>query len=69
MADEKLKGYNTLPASVVDAINRGKTMEESVMQLLQDVAPAADGRALALARTNIQQGFMWLTRSLSKPEG
>jgi hypothetical protein len=33
-----------------------------------DDMPGIDRRSVALARTNMQQGFMWLVRSIAQPD-
>lgn len=33
-----------------------------------DQRPATDKRMAAIARTNIEDGFMWLVRSIFKPD-
>lgn len=37
-------------------------LEELVIERIKDVAP--DGREKSLAITNIEQGFMWLSKAL-----
>ncbi len=65
-------GHNTLTEDELVAINEikelaikcGEAVEklESEGQLLQ-----IDKRSLSLAKTNLQQGFMWATRAIAKP--
>lgn len=68
-----IKGYRTLSANEIDCINDIKNIEQEMKDkitaffnfyCIQD----ADQRMLALARTNIEQGFMWLIKSIAKPE-
>lgn len=69
----EIKGYRTLKQTEIDCINEIKVVEEEIKDkittffnfyYIQD----ADQRMLALARTNIEQGFMWLIKSIAKPE-
>lgn len=43
--------------------------ETEIMQMLDEMAhmPDVDGRALAVARTQIQTGFMWMFRAITIP--
>lgn len=65
-----LKGY-TPPTDEQKALgNSVKVMEEHVMRLLDKLMddPDTDKRAVAIARTDIQTGFMWMVRSIFKPQ-
>jgi hypothetical protein len=65
-----IQGYRKFDQSTSDAINAVKDAGHK-MEAMIDAAAAAGGdpRAIALARTNMQQGAMWLIRSIAKPEG
>lgn len=76
-------GYSAQSQSNVDLANEGKELEERYLRWLDKIAgirrpddaskPEADqraqfdGRALALAKTNIQQGAMWAIRAIFQP--
>lgn len=70
-----IKGYRKLTQAELDAVNAVKehgAVLERAMKAIEDQNIAAgcgplDPRALALAKTNLQQGLMWLTRSITKP--
>mgnify|MGYP000529369054 CR=1 FL=1 len=71
-----IKGYRDLSQSEIDAMNRIKALAEQVGALVEelDASPnaetadqAADRRWVAIARTQLQQGFMALTRAIAKP--
>jgi hypothetical protein len=66
---EPLRGYRALTdeeRSVVDEIKR---MEERCAILWAQVAdrPDTDQRCVAVARTSLQDSFMWFVRSVTKP--
>ncbi len=65
----KINGYRELTAFEIEAINGVKQLAESlsivVTALEQD--PAVDQRWLTIAKTDLQKGFMSLTRSIAKP--
>lgn len=69
-----IKGYRDLTQGEIDAMNEAKALAEQVGALVakldggvvsRDVDP--DKRWLAIARTQLQQGFMALTRAIAKP--
>jgi hypothetical protein len=65
-----IQGYRKFDQATSDAINQVKELGYAVEAMLSKAAEAgADPRALALARTNLQQGAMWWIRALAKPEG
>ena len=67
-----IKGYRKLTREELDAVNYVKTVGENIEYAINTIAAAnpsgLEPRALALAKTNLQQGLMWLTRSITKPE-
>jgi hypothetical protein len=67
-----VKGYKpTQSPEAIEAVNRLKVHEERFLRELDaiDDAPLSkDGRALALARTNLQQATMWAARAVFQPE-
>lgn len=67
---KKIKGYRELAQEEVDQMNEIKSLAEQVGQLVDELEKNsdADGRSLAIAKTNLQQGFMWAVRSIAKPE-
>lgn len=67
---ESIQGYRKFDQATSDAINEVKELGHKVEALLtQAEVNDADPRFLALARTNLQQGAMWLIRALAKPDG
>lgn len=64
-----VSGYQPQPKSNVELVNINKELEEVVLRQL-DVLKASrlvDQRWLAVARTNIEQGFMAANRAIFKP--
>ena len=67
---QPITGYRTLTKEEIAVINRFKEWERSMMDDLNgfQLAFNPDPRMLALAKTNFEQGFMWLVKSVAKPE-
>lgn len=69
----EISGYPQLTDKQIEVINFIKGLERnlktqfggSLMNLVGESEP--DKRMLALAMTNIEQGFMWLVKSIAKP--
>lgn len=63
-------GYTKQSPAYVEAVNRNKRMEERILRLLDTMATYddIDKRWLAIGRTNIEQGFMAINRSIFKPQ-
>lgn len=70
MSKKFVEGYKSLSQRQIDAINSLKALErdaaELIKQIRQDVEPTP--RHVALGITNLEQGFMWLTKAVAKPE-
>lgn len=62
-------GYRPQTNTNVDLVNRNKEIEERVLRILDELRelPEIDGRWLAIGRTQIEQGFMAVNRSVFKP--
>lgn len=66
-----VKGYQSQENNRVTMVNQNKELEEQVLRVLDDlslVQSDCDPRWLAIARTNIEQGFMAMNRAIFKPE-
>ena len=64
-----IKGYRDLSQAEIDAINEGKALAVQVgawVEKLQNT-DGLDQRAVALGKTNLQQGFMWAIRGVAQP--
>ncbi|WP_395599010.1 hypothetical protein AB4P95_11290 [Pseudomonas sp. A1437] len=66
---KKITGYRDLIQSEIDSMNSIKTLEADAGELFKQIGQieGVDSRLLALAKTNLQQGFMWFVRSIAKP--
>lgn len=78
-----IKGYRELSAEEIALMNEAKDLAEQVRSLVERVVrlqetPLAEGdapptvttdpgRAISIARTELQTGFMWLIRSIARP--
>lgn len=64
-----IKGYRDLSQAEIDAMNEGKALAEQVGDWIDSLAGNGgfDQRAVALAKTNLQQGFMWGIRAIAQP--
>lgn len=66
---QKITGYRDLSQEEIDAMNEGKALAAQVGAWI-DKLVATDGldhRAVALGKTNLQQGFMWAIRGIAQP--
>lgn len=63
---KKITGYRDLSQSEIDGMNSIKALEADAGELFKQIE-GVDQRTLALAKTNLQQGFMWFVRSIAKP--
>lgn len=62
-------GYKPQSKMAVQLVNGMKVTEEIVLRCLDDLAemPDVDKRWLAIGRTQIEQGFMAVNRSIFQP--
>jgi hypothetical protein len=62
-------GYRVLSADELQVINETKAIEDLLMTALDKLAMVEryDLRALAIARTEFQTGFMWVVRAMTRP--
>jgi DUF1680 family protein len=63
-------GYTDQTADKVDLVNGHKRIEENVLRMMDAYREDAsiDQRWLAIARTQIEQGFMALNRAIFRPQ-
>lgn len=74
-----VSGYRKLCGAELHLVNKIKAHGPVLEQLLTDIDELVSGRedpyhpeshrALALGKTNVQQGFMWLIRAVAAPNG
>lgn len=63
-------GYVDQPQSAIDLVNTLKLAEESLLRMMDEMRDKGhqyDQRWLAIARTQLEQGYMALNRSIFKP--
>ena len=68
---QKIKGYRDLSVEEIADMNDAKGLAETVGDLCKKFEmerPGVDKRWLAIARTDLQKGFMALVRSIARPE-
>lgn len=63
-------GYKAQSQNNVIAVNANKITEEKILRTMDRMKkdPEVDQRWLAIARSDIEKGFMALNRSIFKPE-
>lgn len=66
---KQIKGYRDLTPEEISSMNTIKDMAEDIRVELEalESLPEVDKRWLAIGKTNLQQGFMAVIRSIAKP--
>lgn len=65
----KIKGYRELDEGDIERMNLVKAQGQALEELIDMVEDAGgDKRWAAIARTQLQQGLMALTRAVTKPD-
>ena len=65
-----IKGYRDLSPEEVHAMNRIKEVGNMIGEIVDRLSEEdVDKRWLAIAKTDLQKGFMALVRSVAKPDG
>lgn len=66
---KKITGYRDLSQAEIDAMNEGKALAAQVGAWIEKLqaTEGLDQRAVALGKTNLQQGFMWAIRGIAQP--
>ena len=66
---QHIKGYRDLTAEEIALMNDAKGKAEDIGKLIEVLETTAgiDKRWLAIARTDLQKGFMALVRSIARP--
>lgn len=62
-------GYQPQSSARVDLVNQNKEIEERVLRILDSLFARTDTdkRHLSIARTHIEDGFMWMNRAVFQP--
>lgn len=65
----KITGYSELNEAEIKAINAVKELSEAVGVLVEELQsePGSDQHWVSIGQTNLQLGFMALTRAVAKP--
>ncbi len=66
----KIKGYRELNETEIEAMNRIKEKAAEIGDLVEFLAGLnnTDKRWVEIGKTDLQRGFMALTRSVAKPD-
>lgn len=66
---KKIKGYRDLSQQEIDLMNSVKARAETIGQAIEEMEKVSsiDKRWLAIAKTDLQKGFMALVRSIAQP--
>ena len=66
---KKIKGYRDLSQQEIDDVNESKELAAQVGNLIEKLESidSIDKRWLAIAKTDLQKGFMSLVRSIAQP--
>lgn len=66
---EPITGYRQLTEREIHLVNHVKALAQSVGALVDELGayPEADLRWVSIGKTLLQQGFMDLTRAITKP--
>ncbi len=66
----KIKGYRELSQEEIDLMNKVKEKAAEVGELVNELSHTGsmDNRWLAIGKTDLQTGFMALTRAIAQPE-
>lgn len=66
---QQIKGYRDLNQYEIDLMNETKAIAEECSKLIErlKMIEITDKRWLAIGTTELQQGFMAVTRSIAKP--
>ena len=67
---KKITGYRDLSEAEINSMNEAKAMAIQVGELCEKISHLGetDLRWLSIGKTNLQQGFMAIIRSIAKPE-
>ena len=66
---KKIIGYRDLSQDEIYLMNEGKELAKQCGEYIAQLEAESglDRRAIELAKTNLQQGFMWAIRSIAQP--
>jgi hypothetical protein len=69
----QIKGYRELSEYEITLINASKDLADGIAGLVDTIKRDENGngfdqRAVAIAKTELQTGFMWLVRAIARPD-
>lgn len=66
---KNIEGYTPVSDSSKDLVNANKRLEEIILRTIDalETLDNVDKESLGLGKIYIQQGFMWINRSIFKP--
>jgi hypothetical protein len=64
-----IKGYRDLSSEEIALMNKVKEKAEEIGAIIEELknAEGLDQRAVAIAKTELQTGFMWAVRAIAQP--
>lgn len=67
---QKIKGYRELSQVEIDLMNKIKVKGAELGELITELqnTDGLDQRAIAIGKTELQTGTMWLVRGVAQPE-
>lgn len=67
---QKIKGYRELSQAEIDLMNKIKVKGAELGELITELqnTDGLDQRAIAIGKTELQTGTMWLVRGVAQPE-
>lgn len=67
---KKIKGYRELSQTEIDLMNKIKAKGAELGELIDELqnTDGLDQRAIAIGKTELQTGAMWLVRGVAQPE-
>ena len=71
VSQKQILGYTKLTGEQVASVNYLKKMEANILECLNGMKQDKEinQRSLSIAITEIQTGFMWAVRSITRPNG
>ena len=67
---QKIKGYRELSQAEIDLMNKIKVKGAELGELITELqnTDGLDQRSIAIGKTELQTGTMWLVRGVAQPE-
>ena len=66
----KIKGYTAVSENKAETVNKNKELEEICLRRIDALMADndTDKRCIAVAKTQLQDAFMWLNRGVFQPQ-